>query len=165
MAESRKVSRTYLPYPSHCALCGSVDRDCLDLGIDYPAAVEADRRGAVLICVNCFRHVAEDIMGYTRKVAPTDLDPKTDAIITDAENRIKKVKNDINELASALDIDLTGLRNYMLSLDSGRNEAPEASGHDDASGQSVDASILKKSSRISSGTSDEPESKLASLLG
>ena len=78
----RRVEPGRLPYPYKCTGCGSTERACVDLDFQLTDdRIPRDRIGAVLLCVLCFRNVA-DVMGYApveiAKVDP-DLERKVSA--------------------------------------------------------------------------------------
>lgn len=60
----RRVEPGHLPYPYKCTGCGSTERACVDLDFQLTDdRIPRDRIGAVLLCVLCFRNVA-DVMNY-----------------------------------------------------------------------------------------------------
>lgn len=65
------VSAGNLPAPGKCVVCGTVERDCLDFGLDI------DYFGAVLLCATCMGEAAT-VMGLTASTQPTPLYPNLD---------------------------------------------------------------------------------------
>lgn len=46
------IERQFLPYPGTCIVCGTNQRDMIDIGVDR------DYEGAFLICIECAREFA-----------------------------------------------------------------------------------------------------------
>lgn len=179
MSDPYIASAAGLPAPGYCATCGSTARDCLDLGINYSDSVELDRIGAVLICTECFANFAK-VMGFSNKVYSGS--DTAEHIISDAENKIRRVQDEAKRLVNSLSIDLSGLRDYSFVFPVEDTEAgssavtvTEAGGLDTTVGQSdgpvsnkesdgVSSSSSSKSSKSSKSDSEFGIPKLSDLL-
>ena len=83
-----------LPAPGKCGVCGSVERDCIDFGLDV------DYYGAVLLCVECISE-AHSVAGLLASTQPTPL--PSAAIDAGAINEyVRKSDDAVSRLLSLL---------------------------------------------------------------
>lgn len=155
--EPRVILDEVLPFPGHCALCATTRGPGLDIGVDYPEAVEHLIIGAILICDTCFDSIAT-MMGYVTREAQ---DRSTQNAISDTKvlnNLLGNVKHDLELISSlASSLDFTVGRN-IPDPDLGETKETEASGHDSIAGQSDDITFDEISLGVSSGASNESAS-------
>lgn len=140
----RKVLAKSLPYPHKCTGCGSIDRDCVDL--DFQLAddrIQRGRIGAVLLCTQCFRNVA-DVMGYIpvelaelNVVAAVDQVLKEDAQrkLAELDNAARTLVEDIEARIDVFDVLRTGIFTGGIHSDGSLEiemdmEPPQGSGMD-----------------------------------
>ena len=89
------VQAAYLPRPATCVSCGSVDRDCLDFGVNV------DRFGAVLLCTSCVNYAVLEY-GKPLNAAPLDILVQTEADLAEARNQLDRVPRALEALNVAV---------------------------------------------------------------
>ena len=99
-----------LPLPGHCVVCGSNQRDCVDIGFT------AEYFGAVLICTDCIKPLAQiPELGFRLQsdveyiLAANELLSKRDAAMTrireDLRRALVAVADSVDERIIAADVD------------------------------------------------------------
>lgn len=147
------------PFPGKCAMCGTTNGTGIDLGVDYPEVMFTDdaRRGAVLLCRDCVKLLAQklDLLAPVEKV--------TNFVIM-SDEQYDNVRKDILDDLGALNDLLIAVR--PRDFDDGTVEASEeaeTSGLNSASGQGSIFDSSEGPDGVSSDSSDEPTSSIFNL--
>lgn len=149
------------PHPNKCAVCGTVERDLIDFGMD------AEVEGAVLFCTDCFAEAAKKL-DYVDNTTYLEAVNETVTVKMNLDRAVAEVKRFVNvfaDSANALDTaigitlseppirDAVGAETNLSALFRGPGETGPASNGPD--GQDDGDAGDKGSVSISSSSSDD----------
>lgn len=159
MGDVRVAPRGELPYPYGCSRCGSYDRACVDLGLNFQEEdLPNGRTGAILLCTECTSEVIDVfIKTFGKYIKVTDIPVVTPD--PDAEyykEILRRGRIMVNDLHNILD-------DSMLSA-SDSNTAPDSSDTTESTMEASDSGTLELFSSVSSDDGVSSESSLDSIF-